>query len=131
MTPPPATDGLAEALAQIHNALHADDIDRAHELVHQALEAGEVDVEPNRHLSDTDAAAFANAFLDLCQTHGVQAAFVLSEPAGRLLSGGDAAVNAMLDEAVRALMSKRVEERPEPPGPPPTPNRQQRRGAKR
>lgn len=93
---------LTEAVAQAHDRLHKDDVDGCHNLLHQALGSGEIisDVAPL-----ADVQGFDQAFRDLCIRTGARASYVLAMPAGekgtRLLSGGDAEIDAFVTKAMR------------------------------
>ncbi len=71
---------LKAAIATIHNHLHADRIDEAHEACECAMTGGEVR-QPNLTLTDTaKVQVFAAKFNALCQSIGIRACFVADLP---------------------------------------------------
>jgi len=82
-----------ELVAQAHSALHSDDVDLAHELLHGALG---VDNSVGMAIAPlAPHAQFDEEFRALCIRLGVVAAYVAAEPTStagrvRLLSGGNA-----------------------------------------
>lgn len=96
---------MVECCAQAHDRLHKDDVDAAHELLHQALGSGEIDtdVAPLAHV-----AIFDREFRDLCLRLGAKASYVVEDPAqaGRLLSGGDARVDRLVNSAIREELAR-------------------------
>lgn len=93
---------LVERIAQAHDALHKGDVDQAHEQLHAAMGAdGTLAVDPL-----ADGERFDRAFRQMAAAHGVQAMYVRAfgapdERGTRLVSGGDAALCAFVDGAVR------------------------------
>lgn len=96
---------MVECVAQAHDRLHKDDVDAAHELLHQALGSGDVttDVAPLAHV-----AIFDEEFRALCLRHGASASYVVEDPAspGRLLSGGHAGIDRLVNSAMRESLAK-------------------------
>jgi hypothetical protein len=71
---------LKAAIATIHNHLHADRVNEAHEACECAMTGGEVR-QPNLTLTDTaKAQVFAAEFNHLCQSLGIRACFVAALP---------------------------------------------------
>lgn len=93
---------LVERIVQAHDALHKDDVDAAHEQLHAAMGAdGSLNVDPL-----ADGERFDRAFRQLCAAQGVQAMYVRAfgpadERGVRLVSGGNGALCALVDGAVR------------------------------
>lgn len=98
-------DRLLEHIAQAHDRLHKDDPDACHEVLHSAMGTGELDssVAPLAHL-----ALFDDEFRRLCVRLGAKASYVLEDPAqaGRIISGGNAALDGMVSAAVRASLER-------------------------
>jgi hypothetical protein len=95
---------MTEAVMQAHDRLHKEDIDGCHELLHQALEAGELDTGDVAPLADL--AGFDADFRQICVRHNVRASFVAAQDVDerqRLLGGGNAQLAAFVGEALRRI----------------------------
>ena len=96
---------FVEALLQAHNALHRDDVDACHSVLHGAL--GVDDAIPPTVAALTPYHRFDSDFRRLCTTLGVQASYVLAggmtERGTRLISGGDGDLCVAIDGALRAV----------------------------
>lgn len=100
---PPVVD--PELVAQAHDRLHRDDVDGCHELLHAAMGSGAYtgDVAPLVTVIGFDA-----GFRELCTRHGIRASYVAIDAghprpdgAARLVSGGDAELDAHVTRAMR------------------------------
>lgn len=99
---------LEQAMSLIHDALHKGDVEAAHELAHRALgiDGNEIDLKGPRFYRD-----FEQSFLTAVRKHNVPAAFLIldyDDPSNprkaRVLTGGNAGTNAILEEIIKAGM---------------------------
>ena len=111
---------LKEALLQIHQALHKDDVDGAHDLLHQALGSGRVDVAPSEQLNIRAMSEFDKQFRQLEAVRGLTASYVvmIPAPAGgfRVLTGGNAYVDAAVSKALSVELERQQRELANPEG---------------
>lgn len=93
-----------ELALQAHDLLHKGDVAGAHEVLHKMLG---LDNEAPTAKPIGQRSAFDMAFITACRKNGVRAAYVLIDEVGgdgraRLLSGGDAQLCGVVDQAMRA-----------------------------
>lgn len=89
---------MTDVLLQLHDLLHSDRAEDAHDLLHRALDAGDVAV--NETLTSLDA--LDRDLIDVTTRSGHVVAWVIAVPSDGhcdLYTGGDAQLSAMLDKA--------------------------------
>jgi hypothetical protein len=105
---------LKASLSAIHDALHANDVNRAHEFCECALEGKEVS-QPNLSVADASKSmSFAADFNKLAQAAGVRACCVMALPSATIEGHtslqlcGDVAVCRIVERAIRASAQRRL-----------------------
>lgn len=98
---------LREAIAQIHDRIHKEEIEDAHALCHQALGSGRVTTKV-APLRSSELSTFDNQFIELCKRLNVSASYVAVFPSGiasktRIMTGGAVGVDRIVTSALRAL----------------------------
>ncbi len=107
MTAPDLPENMAEIVANAHDQLHKEQVEKAHELLHLALGVdNESDAAEDLGLF-VDKRSFDHAFRTACRKNKMRAAYVLLEKtdtAGkqvRIITGGDAGVCQVVDHVLR------------------------------
>lgn len=104
-------DDHDKVLIKIHDLLHKDQVDQAHEVIHAALGCDNdnppADLPPLKTTaSEEDSRAFDKDFVDLVKRHGIRAAYVFLRPHDEdpkqfsILCGGEQIATKWLDRAL-------------------------------
>jgi hypothetical protein len=99
----PTLADVRSLVLEAHNHLHQEppDFDACHDTLHRAMGTGETEIDHTRFNGDNVTAIDAD-FRAFCQRHGVSAMYIIHQPDGRLLTGGEGRLCAEMDRLYRA-----------------------------